>query len=177
MKKQECNIKSSNEMYFNFICRGDNPQDIKRGLNNNNIKMSYDNYQEFLGISIAHGRVEVLKILLDHYEKTKLQDDPESIPYKYARSKLLTILQEEYDSCFVNEEIQKILDRFDINENDDEYTDREEDFVDWEDLDAPASNVTSSSYISDSSEMPPLTFESLKELQTELVGNSLEIEV
>ena len=51
-------------------------------------------YEEPIGMSISHGYIEVLNILLKHYEKTKLNGNPESIEYKYAKRQLFEIIEE-----------------------------------------------------------------------------------
>jgi len=161
---------NSEDLYntVSSYCASGKSNKVKNTLDDNvDTEITFESYQEFLGIAMAHGRVEMLKILLDHYEKTKLQDDLESISYKYARSKLLTILQEEYDSCFVNEETQKILDGFGINENNDEDTDREEDFEDLESYSTITSEASNSDNSGSSGELP-LTCDNLRELQEEL---------
>ena len=63
--------------------------------------------------TLLNGNAKMLKLLLKYYKNTSLQGDYDSISYKYAKYKLMKILQEEYDSY--NPNMSEKLEKYYLN--------------------------------------------------------------
>ena len=66
----------------------------------------------FFQLAIAHKYIELLKVLMDYYTKTKLSGDKDSYAYKAARYKLSVVIKEASEESDITEEMQEILGDF-----------------------------------------------------------------
>ncbi len=66
----------------------------------------------YFGLAISNDSVEMLKVLLDFYSKTKLQCDHDSQEYLAAQSELCDILEEGIDSNEVSSEMQILINKY-----------------------------------------------------------------
>jgi len=86
----------------------------------------------YFRFAIKHNNVEMLKMLLEYYEKTQLQGDfgnQYAIPL--AKQKLQTILQDAIKSFDISEEVQKVLNQYLSKEED---SDLEQELGDFGDI-------------------------------------------
>lgn len=122
--RQIMTIEEKQSLLYDY-CRWNNTKNAKQILVNsgNAIDLFYLEGIYFKS-AIKHNNVELLNILLDYYEKTKLSSDPESFEYVKNKYDLLNILEEAENMFEVSEEMQKILDQY-IGVDDDD-TDSEE---------------------------------------------------
>lgn len=91
-KKHHDSIDLDHEIYT--YARWNSPDRLENLFDDNtNIKLTYDTYDEPLGMAISHGYIKVLEILLNHYHKYKLNGNPESVEYKFAKHQLLDIIE------------------------------------------------------------------------------------
>ncbi|MCC2646544.1 MAG: hypothetical protein K0R02_609 [Rickettsiaceae bacterium] len=181
------------DMLLHWFCQGNSVKSLKTLLKQSPevIDVTIDDGGLF-GLAIAHDYPEVLKVLVDYYEKTQMQGDPHSIEYIYARKKLHDIFQETVNGHGINsDEVRDILAKYgvyrdnfandygetsDIEERDrdveeislndfEEHSDRENLFES-----RPSSTLLSESELSDSISSLDLAKDSSTQL-SELSGN------
>jgi len=74
------------------------------------IDVMFDKGRVF-GVAMAWGYAEVLQVLINYYKKTQISGEPYLMSYKYARSKLLNVLDVAKDGCEddLSEEVESVL--------------------------------------------------------------------
>lgn len=88
---------------------------------------------KYFTLAVARNSPAMLKTLIEHYEKTKLQGDSQSTEHKIAKEKLLGILEDAGSISNVSPEIREILDSY-LNKSEGTETDIEADFAEFDDL-------------------------------------------
>jgi hypothetical protein len=150
MKKIEySNLSLSQKKDFLYdYCRMNLPKQLKEFLGNNSksIDITFEDGVLFQ-VAIAQDMKEILHVLLEYYERTKLQDDQETFEYKSSKHKLLIILQDAVDSCNPSKEIQEILNSY-IGDTSDSDSDKWlEDITDTLDSSNQYQNEENNTYI------------------------------
>ena len=162
------NMKNK-ELYSTLYdcCRWNMPDKFSQLLDKNikDIDLTHDEGL-FFRMAISHNMKEILNILLQHYEKTQLSSDPETLEYKFSKHKLINILQDAVDAHDVSNEIQEILKPYILTGESDEDSNREID--DFDDLslalDTEKENLSDESFSS-----IELTEDNLKQFNSDSV--------
>jgi hypothetical protein len=126
----------------------------------------------YFRIAIKHKNPEMLNILLDYYEKTKMSENRDSIEYQTAKDKLQQILKDAVKSFDTSDEIQEILNRYIPQDNDtiseQDSQDLENDFSDLESSATDQSNDD----LTDDINYLTLTEDNLMKHDSGLIGDS-----
>lgn len=77
----------------------------------NDIDLMENDGQAF-AICMSYGYVQLLRVLIDYYKETKLQEDIESKAYKIAYHHLQYMLENAQDQTEPSPEIQSIIDQY-----------------------------------------------------------------
>ncbi|MDF2965648.1 MAG: hypothetical protein K0Q51_1036 [Rickettsiaceae bacterium] len=106
------------KLYFwlHNYCRWNEPKEVKKQLLEFSEGIDLTNEDgELFHLAIAHDYPEVLRVLVDYYEKNQMQGDPNSLQYKYAKRKLHDIFQEAVKGHGINsDEIREILAKYNV---------------------------------------------------------------
>jgi len=94
------------------------------------IDLTFDDGLVF-DIAIARESVDLLKVLLDFYRETKLQDDPKSLEYKLAYIQLRHMLDDALETHSVRSSIKEVISPYLTN---DEESDNEQDLEGFDDV-------------------------------------------
>jgi len=101
------------KMTLNRACIKNDPESAKEVFDENK-DMDVLQKGDFFYHAIDNNSTEMFNILLDYYVETKLTGDDNSIPYKYARSKLIETLHELQESIDFPLEFREILSKHKI---------------------------------------------------------------
>ena len=98
---------------YNFCC-SDKPEKVKELLEEHPELDTTKGFDNLFSLTISHDLKGVLEVLLEHYVKTKLQGDDNSIEYKAAKNKIINVIQEAGDAYLISDAAREMIGKYNI---------------------------------------------------------------